>query len=448
MQTLQNMIQKPLSVKQKTGLTAFFVYLAILLAPNPQVFVIRISEGLHLTPMRYVLLIIGFITTLNILNKKLNIIAIIQKCSLFLPLILLLTIKVTSLLYSSNYLGGMGAIAGFIEDILFAAVCYIYYVKGVIVPSKIILFIVAGFVLSISVAVIQILNFAFNFNLLLPLIDYVNLYKHDANLFKITGLSLGDVNVYATYVATVLLIIIAVFIYSKKYLLGTAIVFFVGSTVLFSIQSRSNVIIFVLILIYMIIRNIVIIKKQVFLLMIILLFIMMTLPSNTVDEFFEKYSNRYYSLINYIVRVDYEQEEENINAHRDMALKYFDLIDREPIAVITGVGEGDYLNDEGLSEKRGTGAHNAYVLILGENGPIAFLLFIYITWLILKASIFVNRNSSIPMAKSLLYHNIAYLLSFVLYGSQFLQPIFWGIIGITFAEKTRIEHNAINLRRT
>ncbi|MHB8130367.1 MAG: O-antigen ligase family protein [Mobilitalea sp.] len=361
-----------------------------------------------------------------------------------MPMILLIIIKITSLLYSTNYLRGIGVIEWFIENLFFAVVCYIYYVKGVIGPSKIMLFIVAGFVLSISVALIQIGNVFLNSNFLVPLIDYVNSNTPDVNLFAITGLYMGDTNSYATYVAAVLLTFIALLVYSKKYLLGTAILFSIGTPVLFSLESRSSIMIFILLLIYMVIRAKIMLKKQAYLLMLLiflsLLSIIITLPSNTSDAFFQKYSYRYLRLINYINSID-DEEEANFQSHKNMLIVHLDNIDREPFAAITGVGEGDYLNIGGGSEKKETGAHNAYILILGENGPIAFLIFVYITWLILKASFFVNRNSPIPMAKSFLYFNIAYLLSFVLYGSQIHECIFWGMIGITFAEKTRIVMN-------
>jgi len=354
MQTSQNMIQKPHSVKQETGMIAFFVYLAIFLAPNGKLFIIRISEGFHLTPIRAALFIIGTIITLHVLNKKFNIIAIIRRFSLFLPLILLIIIKITSLLYSYNYLGGIAVIEWFIEDIFFAVVCYIYYVKGIIVPSKIILSIVAGFVLSISMALIQIGNFALNFNFLWTLINYINANTPDVQLFQITGLYIGDTNSYATYVASVLITFIAVMVYSKKYLLGTTVLFLVASAVLFSLQSRSSIIIFILVFIYMIIRDKVIQSKQGSLLMLIFLTflsIIMTLPSDTSEVFFQKYSQRYIRLIDYINKVDYE-EEGNYQSHKDMLSLYFDNIDREPIAIITGVGEGDYLNIGGGGQKR------------------------------------------------------------------------------------------------
>lgn len=432
------MIRKPIILKP-IGFIAFLVYLAIFLAPNGKLFIIRISQGLHLTPMRFVLLIIGIVTMLYLLQDKLNIVKIIRRFDLFLPLILLLFIKIASLSYSSNYLGGITVIEWFIENILFSAICYIYYVSRVIVPSKVLLFIITGFVCSILVALIQIGNFTFNTNFLSTLIDYINLHTPEANLYKITGLFIGDTNCYATYVAAILLAIFAVWVYSKKHFLATAIAFFVCTIVLYSLESRSSVFIFILVLIYMIIRDKVFLKKQAFLFAIIFLTVLsiMIFFFNTKNVFFEKYSYRYLRLINYIQSVDYA-EENTVQSHKNLVLRYFYIIDREPVAVITGVGEGDYLGLGGVGEKGATGAHNAYVLILGENGPIAFLIFIYITWLVLKVSFFVNKNSSIPITKSFLYFNIAYLLSFILYGSQFYEYIFWGIIGMTFAEKTRI----------
>jgi len=455
------MIQEHISVKQKTGLIevahklsnhrkapqiAFLVYLAMFLAPNGSLFIIKISEGFHLTPIRSVLLIIGIITALNILSGRLNIFSILRKFSLFFPLIILLTIKITSLLYSYNYLRGIGVIEWLIENIFFAAVCYIYYVKGIIDPSKIFLFIVIGFILSILVSLIQIVNNGFNFNFLLPIIDYVRANTPDANLFSITGLYIGDTNCYATYIATVILVLFGVLLYTKKYLLRTIILLSLGIAVLFSTQSRSTIIILIFIFIYMIIREHVNITKKVksiMLIFAIILFIIVAMPSNIKNVFFEKYSARYQRMINYINSVD-NMEESNLKAHKDMIMMYFEHIKREPLALIIGVGEGDYLGRGGGGEKGGTGAHNAYVLILGENGPVAFLIFVYITWLIIKTSYFVNRKSTKPFAKSLLYYNIAYLLSFVLYGSQINEYIFWGLIGITFAEKNRIVTNMRN----
>jgi hypothetical protein len=104
----------------------------------------------------------------------------------------------TSLLYSANYIGGIGAIAGFIEAILFFTICYALYVKGTIIPSRILIIIIAGFVFSISVSSIQISNFMFNSGFLLPLVDYINSFTIELHHFRITGLYSGDPNVYAT----------------------------------------------------------------------------------------------------------------------------------------------------------------------------------------------------------------------------------------------------------
>jgi hypothetical protein len=436
------MIHNPFVAKKDFYFTALFVYFAIFMAPNEQLFKIKISDSLHLTPMRAVLFIIGIITTFHILNKKINIIRTIQKCFLFQLLFLFLTIKIISLLYSSNYLGGVAEIEAFIRDIFFATACYVYYINGIINPKRIILVLIAGFVLSISVAIIQLLNITFRFDLFLPFIDYINDNKDVRDVFMVTGLSVGDTNCYATYIAAVLLIIIGTFIYSKKYLLVTAIALFLGSAILFTIQSRSSVFIFILVLIYMIIRGKVFLKKKTFLSVLIafltVLSFLIVLPSNITSEFFEKNATKYIRLINFIYSGD-SGERTNIKGHVDMALRYIDHIDREPVAAFIGVGEGDYLNEARGDKKMVTGAHNAYVLVLGENGPIALLIFIFITWLSLKTSFFVNKYSSIPGIKSFLYFNAAYFLAFILYGSQFLQPIFWGVLGITFAEKTQLK---------
>jgi hypothetical protein len=162
------------------------------------------------------------------------------------------------------------------------------------------------------------------------------------------------------------------------------------------------------------------------------------LPSHISDTFLEASTNRYLYLFNYIIYDD-DTEAENLESHRNIALLYLDHIDNEPIAAFTGVGEGDHLNVDSSEEKKGTGAHNAYILILSENGPLALFFFLYMTWLILKTSFFINQHSPRNFAKSLFYFNSVYLLSFILYGSQFLATIFWIIIGITFAEKTRLQ---------
>ncbi len=442
----KNMTQKLHQEQNRLSVTAFFIYLAILLAPNGKLFIIRISEGLHLTPMRSVLFILGITITAHLLTNKLNIVAIILKFSLFLPLVLLVTIKIASLFYSANYLGGISVIEWFIECIFCATLCYIYYVRGVINLSKVIWFIITGFALNFSVGFLQVATYAFNYNYLSSIIDYVRKNTPEANLYWITGLSSRDMNCYATYIAGVLIMLLAIFVYSKKHLLGMGILFLAGIIALYSVQSRSSVIIFGLVLIYLVIRGKVVFERKVYLLILIVaLLSMYLLSSKEMYRFIDRYSVRYLNLIHYVIG-DSSSKETSIQGHIHMIRIYNDIIDREPLAALIGCGEGDYLGQGGDSVKGGTGAHNAYVLILGENGPIALLLFIYITLLILKVSFFVNKNSSSPVAKSFLYFNLVYILSFVLYGSQIHAYIFWMIVGLTFAEKTRMEMSRQTVR--
>src|SRR3972149_10275963 len=110
MQTSQNMIHNNMKFKKETSFTAFFIYLAIFLAPNGRLFIIKLSDFAHLTPIRSALFVVGILSALNILNNKINIIVLIRKFSLFLPMILLLVIKIVSLLYSHNILGGIAFI--------------------------------------------------------------------------------------------------------------------------------------------------------------------------------------------------------------------------------------------------------------------------------------------------------------------------------------------------
>ncbi len=437
--TDQNSTQEPHKLQNRFSVTAFLIYLAIFVAPNGKLFIIRISENFHLTPIRFVLVILGIIATVHLITNKLNIIATIRNFRLFLPLIILVTIKIASLFYSRNYLGGIVVIEWFIECIFFATLCYIYYVRGVINLSKVIWFIIAGFALNLSVAFLQIATFFYNYNYLPSIIDYVNKNTKEINLYWITGLSGGDVNCYGTYIVGVLIILLAIFVYSKKYLLGTGILFLAGSITLFSVESRSSAIVLGLILIYLVIREKLVFERKFYLLVFILVLLFMFLFSfEGTYRFIDRYSGRYLRLIYYATKVS-SIEDTSVQSHLHMLQIYNDIIEREPFAVLIGCGEGDYLGQGGDSVKGGTGAHNAYILILGENGPVALLLFIYITWLILKVSFFVNKNSSKPLSKSFLFFNLVYVFSFLIYGSQIYDYIFWMIVGLTFAEKTRIE---------
>jgi len=440
------MTQKLHQEQNRFSVIAFFIYLAIFSAPNGKLFSVKVYAGLHLTPVRSFMLILGIITTVHLLTNKLNIVPIVRKFSLFLPLILLLTFKIVSLLYSSNYLGGIAMIEWFVECIFCTTLCYFYYIRGVINLPNVLLFISAGLALNLFVAFLQIATYCFRFNYLSSIIDYVEKNTLRPNLHWITGLSSGDVNCYASYIAGMLIIQLTIFLYSKKHILGSAILFFACCITLYAGQSRTTVIALSVVLIYFSIMEKAAFKRKMHLLLFVSIpLAMCLLSSEYMHTFIARYSVRYTKLF-YYATGDKFAKETSVDGHLYMLQIYNEIIDREPLAVLIGCGEGDYLSRGGDGERGKTGAHNAYALILGENGPIALLLFIYITWLILKVSVFVNKNSTKPAAKSFLYFNLTYILSFVLYGSQIHAYIFWMIVGLTFAEKTRIDMGTQTVR--
>lgn len=426
-----------IEVKQTSrhNVAAFLLYLGIVISPNALLFNLRLVEGFSLTPVRMTILALIIVALFSGLTDKSKSFLSSRHFRLFIPLLILLVIKVFSLLYTQNFAVGLRMLEWYLEMFLVAAIYFFYYQKGILRLHRIAFFLVVGLLISLFISSFQVNHLIFHFNIFPSIDNYVqNIAGYgESLLIRVRGAYSLDSTSYAFYLASMIIVTFTMALRQKGIKYVVLIFTLALSLVAISTaQSLLALVVLVVVTVVFLVKEKAIINRRLLttllLTTIILLIPFVFVVNRNVNTFLDAYSVRYEK---YIQAYESRIPTPSIRTHVKMQTSYLDLIEKKPEYLFFGVGEGDY-SYQLRGWENSTSAHNAFLLILGENGIIGLLAIVYFSWLILKESWKLSRTSSERMAKSLFYINLAFVLSLLLYGSTFNNYFFWIIAGLTF----------------
>ncbi|MHB8894440.1 MAG: O-antigen ligase family protein [Candidatus Geothermincolia bacterium] len=415
--------------------TAWVLYLGIVLVPNPLLFNIRIAGTVALTPVRCILLMLIFLFIIELALGKPDTNSFRMYSVILIPAIAMIVLKVASLLYSNNVGVGIQMIEWLIEAVLISFFYFYYYKKQVISLRGTVSCLFAGFAISLVASILQIASSIYHVNIFSGVSNYILEVTKHPDLSRTGALSSLDMNVTASYISSMIMLVMLALLYVRRRrsyillvpVLGLAIIALAGT------QSFTGLIALgVSLALYIVMEGAY--KKAVFIGLCIVVVVMLVLFQGSVNRQIDKIGYRYRDLYQTILDPARPGKfvADNVSAHLGIQEKYIGLINEHPSYLILGCGEGAYLFEtQGSSTE--TSAHNAYLLILAENGFLGLLLLLYISWKILKESYGLNRRSRNFFEKSLFYSCVIFVLSLLIYGSTFTSYYFWMIIGLTFA---------------
>lgn len=425
------------------SLTAFILYIGLILIPNPLLFNIRVRGNLAITPVRLILLILVVFLLLDITGGKNRTRPFKIDYELLLPVCALLILKVFSLLYSQNISVGVQMIEWYSEVSLLSFIYFYYYRNGTIQFNGTVLCLITGFVISLFASILQISSSHYQITLLQGITEYVLKVSAHPDVSRIPGLFSLDANVYACYISSMIMLILFAIMLSREWRMYMLLfpILGLGIFVLTSTQSFTGVIVLSIAIIVFIIIERAYKSFMVLLtfagLFIIIVFVMLLLQgsvANYLDKVAYRYRDSYRTLSNPYYPDKYLSDA--VNAHLEMQKQYVGFINNNPLRLILGCGEGGY-SSETQGNASVTTAHNAYLLVLAENGVLGLLLLLYISWKILRTSYALNKRSDNYLEKSFFYICLIFVLSMLIYGSSFLHPFFWLIVGLTFGAAKR-----------
>lgn len=422
---------------------AFILYLGLILIPNPLLFNIRVRVNLAITPVRCILLILVVFLLLDIIRGKNRNRPFKLDYELLFPVYALLILKVFSLIYSQNISVGLQMIEWYLEVILLSFIYFYYYRSGTIQFNGTALCLITGFVISLFASILQISSSRYQITLLPRITEYVLRVSVHPDMSRIPGLFSLDANVYACYISSMIMLVLFVIMLSREWRMYMLLfpILGLGILVLTSTQSFTGVIVLgIAIIVFIIIERAY--KSFIVLftfagLFIIMVFVMLLLQGS-VSSFLDKVAYRYRESYRTLSNPYYPDKylNDTVNAHLEIQKQYVEFINNNPLYLILGCGEGGYsLETQGNAST--TTAHNAYLLVLAENGVLGLLLLLYISWKILRTSYALNKRSDNYLEKSFFYICIIFILSMLIYGSSFLHPFFWLIVGLTFGAAKR-----------